>query len=78
MASTLTAKGQVTIPQKVREFLGIAPGSAVDFELTKSGDVLLRPAKRGARRPSSRFSKLRGRATIKMRTEQIMALTRGE
>jgi hypothetical protein len=26
----------------------------------------------------SRFAKLRGKATVRMRTEEIMALTRGE
>ena len=29
----VTSKGQVTIPQKVRQQLGIAPGSEVDFQL---------------------------------------------
>lgn len=33
MANNVTSKGQVTIPKKVRERLGIVPGSAVDFEL---------------------------------------------
>lgn len=30
-----------------------------------------------ARQPKSGFAKLRGRATVKMRTEEILALTRG-
>jgi len=43
---------------------------------------VLRPVVRGggrvsARAPKSRFAKLRGRATVKMRTEEILALTRG-
>jgi antitoxin PrlF len=41
MATNVTSKGQVTIPKKVRERLGIAPGSAVAFELTEAGDVVL-------------------------------------
>lgn len=82
MANNVTSKGQVTIPKKVRERLGIAAGSAVAFELTDVGDVVLRPVARGGARrsvrpPRSRFAKLRGRATVKMRTEEIMALTRG-
>ena len=76
MSTALTSKGQVTIPKKVRDLLGIAPGSLVDFELTPAGDVVLRPTKQ-RRRPQSRFAKLRGRATVKMTTEKIMALTRG-
>ena len=77
MATTVTSKGQVTIPKKVREFLDIKPGSAVAFELTSTGDVVLRHDKIRKHRAKSRFAKLRGSATIKMRTDQIMALTRG-
>jgi len=82
MASNVTSKGQVTIPKKVRDRLGIKAGSAVAFELTDAGDVVLRAVARGrvhraVRAPKSRFAKLRGRATVKMRTEEILALTRG-
>jgi AbrB family looped-hinge helix DNA binding protein len=82
MANNVTSKGQVTIPKKVRDRLGIGAGSAVAFELTDAGEVVLRVVGRGggrrpARAPKSRFAKLRGRATVKMRTEEILALTRG-
>jgi AbrB family looped-hinge helix DNA binding protein len=82
MANNVTSKGQVTIPKAVRDRLGIQAGSAVTFELTEAGDVVLRPVGRGDGRrpawtPKSRFAKLRGRATVKMRTEEILALTRG-
>lgn len=81
MASNVTSKGQVTIPKKVRDRLGIEPGSAVAFELTDAGEVVLRPVVRaGGRRSAvaarSRFARLRGRATVRMRTEEILALTR--
>ena len=33
MPTTVTSKGQVTIPKPVRDRLGIVPGSAVAFEL---------------------------------------------
>jgi AbrB family looped-hinge helix DNA binding protein len=81
MAHTVTSKGQVTIPKPVRERLGIRPGSAVAFEMTEGGEVVLRRVASGRQRaPSapSRMAKLRGRATVKMRTEEILALTRGE
>jgi AbrB family looped-hinge helix DNA binding protein len=32
MSTTVTSKGQVTIPRRVRDLLGIGPGSKVDFE----------------------------------------------
>lgn len=76
MPTTVTAKGQVTIPKPVRDRLGIGPGSAVDFELAEDGRVVL--VKVGADRPVSRFHALRGRAGAGLSTDEIMALTRGD
>jgi len=80
MSTLVTSKGQVTIPKKVRDHLGIRPGTAVDFEAGPDGQVLLVKKTGGtrARRRQSRFAALRGTATVKMSTRQIMALTRGE
>lgn len=77
MPTNLTSKGQVTVPKSVREYLGLKPGSAVTFERMASGEVVLRPAKRRAKGVSSAFAKLRGRATVRMKTHEILALTRG-
>jgi AbrB family looped-hinge helix DNA binding protein len=76
MPTTVTSKGQVTIPKPVRDHLGIKPGNAVEFELAEDGRVVL--AKVGARTRRSRFERLRGRAGKGMTTDEIMALTRGE
>jgi len=76
MASTVTSKGQVTIPKPVRDWLGIKPGNAVDFELSADGRVVL--VKIGGKPPISRFEAVRGRAGPGMSTDEIMALTRGE
>lgn len=79
--STVTSKGQVTIPKEIRERLKIEPGSVVDFEPTEDGRVVLvnKGSKaRGRRVLTSRFAALRGAATVKMSTRQIMALTRGD
>ncbi len=75
-ATKVTSKGQVTIPKAVRDRLGIAPGSAITFEMEADGRVLLVKADR--KRTSSRFEALRGRAGKGLTTDQIMALTRGE
>ena len=75
MSTTVTSKGQVTIPKKVRDLLGLVAGSAVDFEVSGEREVTLRPAGRRNKRRKSRFEKLRGRATVTMRTEDILALT---
>jgi len=39
VAHRVTVKGQVTIPKRVREHLGIKPGSGVEFELDAQGEV---------------------------------------
>jgi len=79
MAHQVTVKGQVTIPKRVREHLGIRPGSGVEFEVGPQGDVLLRkagpPSKRA--RPRSRFAALRGARKTGMSTDEIMNLLRG-
>jgi len=79
MPQHLTSKGQVTVPKPVRDHLGIKPGSAVEFALDEAGEVVLRKA-RGSKKkkPPSRFARVRGTATAKMTTDEIMALTRGD
>ena len=72
----VTVKGQVTIPQPIREKLGITPAVEVEF-IEEKGRVYLIKGKRDNNRPQ-RFNRLRGIASVKMRTEEIMALTRGE
>lgn len=76
MTTTVTAKGQVTIPKAVRDLLGIAPGSKVDFHRAADGSVVLIRADK--KQPASRFQKLRGHAGNGLDTEAIMAMTRGE
>lgn len=80
MTSTVNSRGRVTIPKKVRDRLGIRAGSTVAFDLNGSGEIVMRCVAQAdgqpASVPMSRFAKLRGRATVKMRTEEIMALTR--
>ena len=71
----ITTKGQVTIPKRLRDHLGLKPGSSVEFELAADGRVFLtapQPA------PKSKFTGLRGSAKSGMTTDEIMALTRGE
>lgn len=76
MSTTVTAKGQVTIPKPVRDMLGIGPGSRVDFHRAADGSVVLTRADRAP--PAGRFEKLRGHAGKGLDTDSIMALTRGD
>ncbi|MBN1402827.1 MAG: AbrB/MazE/SpoVT family DNA-binding domain-containing protein [Anaerolineae bacterium] len=72
----VTTKGQVTIPIEVRERLGIEPGSEVEFEV-EGDSVKLTPVTQPSRGERI-VAHLRGRATVKMSTDEIMALMRGE
>jgi AbrB family looped-hinge helix DNA binding protein len=76
MGSRVTRKGQVTIPKRVRDYLGIAPGSIVEFEVTPDGRIVL--VKAGAEPALSRFEKVRGTATTKLTTDELMAMLRGD
>ena len=52
-ASTLTSKGQITVPKKIRERLHVAPGDRIDFVVEENGLVVVRRAR-------SRLRQLRG------------------
>jgi AbrB family looped-hinge helix DNA binding protein len=77
MSTTLTSKGQVTIPKAVRDRLNLKPGSAVDFGLTPDGQVVLSKAGKKPAAPKSRFDRIRGILKSDMTTDEIMALMRG-
>ena len=51
MATTVTSKGQVTIPKPVRDHLGIGPGSQVAFRRADDGSIVIERA-HGDRAPS--------------------------
>jgi AbrB family looped-hinge helix DNA binding protein len=75
----ITSKGQVTIPIAIREEAGLLPGVEVDFELAGEGVRIVRAkAPKGETRGERAVRLLRGSATVKMSTDEIMALTRGE
>jgi antitoxin PrlF len=44
--STLSAKGQTTIPGAVRKRLGLEPGDTLRYEVTADGSVQLRKARK--------------------------------
>ncbi len=77
MGIPVTTKGQVTIPKPIRDRLGLTPGSRVDFAVDPDGKVVLRKAEGPAPLPD-RVTRLLGRATAGLTTDEIMAMTRGE
>ncbi len=73
----ITSKGQVTIPRKIREELGLLPDTEVEFEV--DGNVVrIRRVPGRRRRGASLIGHMRGRGTVKLTTDEIMALTRGD
>ncbi|HVD86272.1 MAG TPA: AbrB/MazE/SpoVT family DNA-binding domain-containing protein [Solirubrobacterales bacterium] len=75
----ITSKGQVTIPKGIRDKFGLLPGTEVEF-VVEGGQVKVRKKKGGRTRGQEIVEHLR-RASggdVKMSTEEIMRLTRGE
>jgi AbrB family looped-hinge helix DNA binding protein len=72
----VTIKGQVTIPQEIREKMGITPSAEVDFVEEKDRVYLVK--RKGEPQKTYKFRKLRGIGNVKMTTDEIMALTRGD
>lgn len=44
--STITSKGQVTIPKKIRQQLNLKKGDQIDFQLLPDGEIRISPQKR--------------------------------
>ena len=74
----ITTKGQVTIPQDIRERLGMLPYSEVEFDVV--GDSVRILKKKGTQTRGQRLLQLMRRAKPMpgMTTDQLMAMTRGE
>ncbi len=72
----MTSKGQVTIPQELRERYGLGPGAEVEV-VAGEGGALVRPAV--AVTPGAELvARLRDRADAGLEAEAVLRLTRGE
>ncbi len=76
--TTITVKGQVTLPKKVRDAVGLKPGDVVEVRATASGGIYIeRPG-------ASRSYRDRLEAVAKQRvirgitTDALMEMTRGD
>lgn len=77
MNSTITSKGQVTLPKKFRDYLGLQPGSTVVFSLGAHGEVIVSPVDIAKpRRGKRRFDALRGKLDTGKTTDALMSLLR--
>jgi AbrB family looped-hinge helix DNA binding protein len=74
----ITTSGKITIPHHIREALGLLPGTEVEWEM-RAGEAVLR--KVPDHDPSAGrvlVERMRGRGTVPMSTDEIMALMRPE
>jgi antitoxin PrlF len=78
MTTTITVKGQVTLPKKVRDEVGLKPGDKVEVRATASGGVYIE--KQGAAGSyREQLKALAKRRLIKgMTTDEFMEFSRGE
>ena len=70
------------MPKPIRDGLGLTPGRAVDFAINREEQVVLdkaasAPGQRVAKPRPDRFDAARGKADVKWRTQDLMALLRG-
>lgn len=73
----ITEKGQITIPIELREKYGLLPHSEIEF-VEEKGKIYLRKLSGQKKRGHNVVKRLRGSATVKMTTDEILALTRGK
>lgn len=72
----VTSKGQVTIPIEIRQKAGLLPDTEVEF-VVRGSTVIVKKAEKTLRRGRRVLTAMRGKATKRFSTDEIMALTRG-
>jgi antitoxin PrlF len=77
--SRVTSKGQITIPKRIRDELGLLPGTEVEFS-SEEGEVRVRRSPKGRRRLGEEVIQHLREAgkSYTMTTDEVMRLTRGE
>ena len=71
----ITSKGQVTIPVRILQTLGLHPNTEVRFEIAGNA-ARIKKVRGAAGRGERLVAHLKGRGTVRMRTDEILALTR--
>jgi len=75
----ITAKGQVTIPQEIRQTAGLMPGTEVEFVVDAGAVLLVKASHPSARksRGEKLVASMRGKGDFKMSTDEVIELMRG-
>lgn len=72
----ITEKGQITIPIELREKYGLLPHNEIEF-IEEKGKIYIIKKNNQKKRGKAIIAKLKGSSTVKMTTDEILALTRG-
>jgi AbrB family looped-hinge helix DNA binding protein len=74
----ITSKGQVTIPQEIREKLGLLPHSEVEFTIVGNSARIRKKGRPTTTRGDTIVEHLRGTGNKRYTTDEIMAMMRSE
>ena len=78
MTTTVTIKGQVTLPKKVREATGIKPGDSVEVRATAAGGVIIEKPGAASNYKARLYALAKRRLIRGITTDEIMEMSRGE
>jgi AbrB family looped-hinge helix DNA binding protein len=77
LMTRVTARGQVTIPKRVRDAVGIKPGDVVEVRATASGTVIVEKPATGSDYRKRLYALAKRRLIGGVTTEELMHMTRG-
>ena len=78
IAAKISAKGQVTLPKKIRDAAGIKPGDTVKVRATASGSIVIEKPGATEDYEASLRALAKRRIIRGMKTEELMKITRGD
>jgi antitoxin PrlF len=76
--TAITAKGQVTLPKRIREAVGLKPGDKVDVRATASGGVYIEKPGTSQRYRERLYAIAKERPIRDMTTDEFMKIMRGD
>jgi antitoxin PrlF len=76
MPTKVLKNGRITIPKRIRDYLGLEPGTEVAFRQAADGSIVIERA--DATRSPSCLAQLVGCAGPGPTTDELMALLRGD
>jgi antitoxin PrlF len=76
--TTITVKGQVTLPKRIREIVGLKPGDEVDIRATASGGVYIEKPGASQRYRERLYAIAKERPIRDMTTDEFMKMMRGD